>query len=68
MTEEEKRLCNRARVVQDFIMEERARVRGLIQVLNHEPEFLLYCVDNAYQVSEIERARYLFNQTIEDIL
>lgn len=68
MTEDEKRLTDRARVIQSFIDEERARIVALIGAIDSR-EFLLYAIDNSYTTVEIDRALFCFNadKPVDDI-
>jgi hypothetical protein len=62
LTDEQiKAYTNRARMVLDYIEEERARCTALIMAID-DRDFLLYCVCQCYTVSEIARARQLFGE------
>jgi superfamily II DNA helicase RecQ len=45
-----------------LMQEERARCRALIEALPSEVKFLLFCIDNAYCVSDIDTARQRFKE------
>lgn len=51
---------------QSYIKQERERCRALIEALLDEPKLLLYCIDNAYGVVEIDTARQRYNELVPD--
>lgn len=64
VTEDEKRLTDRARVIQSYIDEERARIVALVEALHRDDvdnyDFLLYCIANSYTAAELVRAMSCF--------
>jgi hypothetical protein len=65
--EDAKRYNDRARVIQSFIDEERARCVALIKKGLDDWDFLLYCIVQSYTVNEIKRARELYDQSRDDL-
>lgn len=60
-----------ARLIMDYIEEERARCVSLIKTID-DRDFLLYCIAGSYEADEIDRARVLYDQMsdpeIEDLM
>lgn len=48
------------KLIQDMINEERSRCAALVEALRYDPDLILYCINSAYGVSEIDQARKRF--------
>jgi len=60
------------RPIMRFVTEERDRCRALIVALRREPDYLLYCIDNAICADEIDAHRTRFaefqSDDVEDLM
>lgn len=64
------------RPIMTFVRDERARCAALARAIGPETSFLIFCIDNSYEINETERAREMFDQlqpiekteTVEDLM
>jgi hypothetical protein len=57
-----------ARLIQDYIDEERARCAALVRAYRpwHSREFLSYCIENSVQLADRDAARKRFDELKTD--
>lgn len=51
-----------ARIIVDFINEERERCAALVDLIRDETAFLLYCINGPWYPDEIDEARKRFGE------
>lgn len=51
-----------ARIIVDFINEERERCAALVDLIRDETSFLLYCINGPWYSDEIDEARKRFGE------